>query len=569
MTRILFSTVMRPFGVASDDCTTQIQAELFHGQVTLAQGIFSIRAVYGGFGLEFIAHNIGAHSVILNYPDEAEFVKELKRGYDYVGITFVMCTYNKMVKMCALVREHAPNSKLILGGYGTAIRECDALADIVCREEGVGFMRRLLGEDPDAPLEHPIIPEIKKVLGYPVGKGSIILAGLGCPNGCDFCTTSHFFNRQHHPILPTGQAIWDTIQKIDRRIHTRTFGIMEEDFLLYKRRVLELAEITRQEVKRPVRLAGFSSIRAIAMYDPVFLAEMGIESIWVGIESKSAADRRTAEGAPPGPNDLGHGPAGEDELSTYHKMDNVDIEGTIRGLHDVGINTLVSMIVGLEHHTEELVHSDLRYHLGLEPSLSQFLIYTAVPGTPLYTCLSREGRILADTDWHIVDGFFPNFKHPALSGEQIISLQNMCFQREYEELGPSVFRFVSKSLRGYLRFHESDIPIQQARARIHEEYCKQISSLFDVGIKFAPNDHVAGIIQGLQEQVQELFGRPPLSRRILKRFAMPIARHCQRLIDEGRWVIQPRLERVEYKNYRPVTNPTWRALRMMWPQSRL
>ena len=31
-----------------------------------------------------------------------------------------------------------------------------------------------------------------------------VFAGLGCPNGCDFCATSHYFKRRHIRFLPDG-----------------------------------------------------------------------------------------------------------------------------------------------------------------------------------------------------------------------------------------------------------------------------------------------------------------------------------------------------------------------------
>ena len=132
-------------------------------------------------------------------------------------------------------------------------------------------MRKLLGEDVNAPREHPVIPEWKKIMNVKVNQGAILLAGLGCPNGCDFCSTSHFYNRKHIPLLETGKDVWDAILKIDSKLNTRLLGIMEEDFLLYKKRIMELAEYTRKETKKPVRLAGFASIKSISMYDPVFL----------------------------------------------------------------------------------------------------------------------------------------------------------------------------------------------------------------------------------------------------------------------------------------------------------
>ena len=548
MTKILLSTVIRPFYIDSDDCTFQTQPELFHGQITLAQGLFSMRTYSGGFGLEYIALNIKPKTVVLNYPSEKEFIRELKKDYDYVGISYVICTHRKMEKMCKLVRKYAPKSKLILGGYGTTIPDADELADYVCREEGVTFMRKLLGEDIDAPCEHPVIPEYKKIMNVTVNQGSIILAGLGCPNACDFCSTSHFFDRKHIPLLKTGKDIYDAILKIDAKLNTRLVGIMEEDFLLYKKRVLELAKYTRKEMEKPVRMAGFSSIKSINMYDPIFLAEMGIETLWIGIESKSSQDFRERNKIIRNKVD-----GKKIDISSYPKMDKIEIPKTIKGLHNVGINTLISMIIGLEHHTEELIKKDLEYHLSLEPTLSQFLIYTPIPGTPLYECLDREGRILKDIPLHKIDGFTLGFKHQKIDGETMKKLQMYCFKKDYEILGPSAFRFIRKNLTGYLRFRDSDIPIQRTRAEVYAANCKMCYPLYDIGIKYAPNEKIASMVTELRDEVYYIFGKPNINQKIMTALAKLIASNYQHKIENNKVTTQPKLQRIVYDEY---SNPS-------------
>jgi hypothetical protein len=402
-------------------------------------------------------------------------------------------------------------------------------------------MRRLLGQDLNAPRDHPIINQHKELLGWPMDRGSIILAGIGCPNGCDFCCTSHFYKRQHIALLQTGKEIWDIMNRIDKKIHTRSFGIMEEDFLLYKNRVMELAEYTRKEVDRLPMLAGFASIRSIKEYDPQFLVEMGIESLWVGIESKSAMELREKNQSMKKIVD-----GKEVEISAYSKMDNADIPKIIKGLHDVGINTLISMIVGLEQHTEEVLKKDLEYQISLNPSLSQFMMYTPIPGTPLYDCMNKEGRILKDVSWHMVDGFHPNFKHPHLSGQQLMDLQQYCFDHEYAELGPSLFRFIEKTMNGYLRFKDHENPNLAARAKIYAGYCNAGKVIFDLGIKYAPNEKIATRISKLQDLVEEHLGKPTAIQKVMKFFAPFAAARDKKLIDAGKWILQPKLQRIVY-----------------------
>ena len=76
--------------------------ELLYRQVTRAQGIFSPRTVNVFFGLDYIAENLDAPTVVLQYPSKRELIKELKKGYDYVGVSFIMAVMHKMKETVAL-----------------------------------------------------------------------------------------------------------------------------------------------------------------------------------------------------------------------------------------------------------------------------------------------------------------------------------------------------------------------------------------------------------------------------------------------------------------------------------
>ena len=106
--------------------------------------------------------------MVLQYPSKRELIRELKKGYDYVGISFVMAVMHKMKETVALIRKYAPQSQIVLGGYGTVLNDevLKPYADYICREEGVAFMRRLLGE-PEIPMpyKHPLIVSWLKVFG--------------------------------------------------------------------------------------------------------------------------------------------------------------------------------------------------------------------------------------------------------------------------------------------------------------------------------------------------------------------------------------------------------------------
>ena len=75
---------------------------------------------------------------------------ELRKGYDVIGISFILATFHRMKESVALVKEHCPGAEIVLGGYGTVLSDAvlEEFGDHVCREEGVAFMRRAVGRSP-------------------------------------------------------------------------------------------------------------------------------------------------------------------------------------------------------------------------------------------------------------------------------------------------------------------------------------------------------------------------------------------------------------------------------------
>ena len=150
--KVLLTSVCRPLGPKHGDAPS-VGYELLYGQVTRAQGLFSPRTVNIHFSLEYIAENLDAPTVVLQYPSKRELIRELKKGYDYVGVSFLLAVMHKMKETVALIRQYAPNSKIVLGGYGTVLKD-EALkpyGDYICREEGVAFFRRLAGRARNRP----------------------------------------------------------------------------------------------------------------------------------------------------------------------------------------------------------------------------------------------------------------------------------------------------------------------------------------------------------------------------------------------------------------------------------
>ncbi len=522
MKNVLLTTVQKPFGVENE----RIMPELFQGQVTHAQGIFSLRSVCHGWGLEFIAKNLKSPTTVLHYPSLKDFMKELKKGYDFVGINFVMATWQKAKELIDIVRRESPESKIVLGGYGTVLSEVDRYADYVCRGEGLAFMQDLLEETSVGRYKSPIVTTKMSCMSIPVGKSGILYAGLGCPNGCDFCCTTHFYKKKYIPLLKNGKDIYNAMMKYDQLVPDHTYSLIDEDFLYDKKRVEELYQYTSTELDRPRSFTCFASAKSIKQYDPEWLVELGVSTIWIGVESK---------------------------IHKYKKTKDCNMEEIFDSLHKVGINTLGSMILGVDEHSTENIWDDIDYMISLKSSLTQFLIFTPCPTTPLWDRLETEGRLIKDYPLDKRDGFHLMHNHDNFSAVELEDIQGKAFDKEYRELGPSVLRYLEKCLNGYRYFADSEKPIHIARRRVFRETISRALPLFGTVIRNAPSSKVKTWARNLKAEIlSEVDIKERLSASVMSAVVPLFASYTRFTQNYTKYHLQPRtlVNRYNYEEFK-------------------
>lgn len=493
MKKVLLTTIHQPLGIESETCTENIQAEMYHAQVTLAQGPFSIRSVCTGWGLEFIANNINVPTTVMHYPTTKRFIKELKKEYDFVGIGFVVCTFPKAVELCQLIRKLSPNSKIVLGGYGTVLDECDQYADYVCREEGVNFFKKLLGEEPLEKFYVPLIKRKLKVLSVTTRPESILAAGLGCSRGCEFCCTSHFYDRQYIPLIKNGKELHEAMISVNFNGSSfRNIGVIDEDFLMDRKRIDEMIPLNASVLDKPILFSCLTSLKSISQYSTDELLKMGLAGVWVGIESK---------------------------FSNYPKLRGLNPKSMIDELKRVGIIPLTSMIIGYDWHDEKTIEEDFQYLFSLKPAFSQLMIYSPCPKTPLYDKMKLEGRLL-NISYKYVDGFHALFVHPNFSTQRLEEIARGFFKREYEELGPSICRVMEIQMNGYKSLKEHSELLFRIRAREYKKLSLEIYPLLKTAIREAPSQKVKTYLIELKERAEEEF-KITINSRIIE-LAVPL-----------------------------------------------
>jgi radical SAM superfamily enzyme YgiQ (UPF0313 family) len=533
--KVLLTSVCRPLGEAYGDAPS-VGYELLYGQVTRAQGMFSPRSLHTQFSLDYIAVNLDAPTVVLQYPSRAELIRELKKGYDYVGISFILATFHIMEEMVALVREHAPHSEIILGSHGTVLDDetLKPYGDHFCREEGVAFMRRLLGEpEREMPYTHPMVINPLRVFGQHVSRTGIVFAGLGCANGCDFCCTSHFFKRRHIRLLPTGRDIYNVVRKYHEIDPDMNIMIMDEDFLLNRERAMEFRDCVIEGGK-PISVFCFASVRALSRFTVTEIMEMGIDGIWIGYEGTR---------------------------SGFAKQSGRPVDEVFNEFREHGITVLASMIVGFPYQTPEIIQEELDGLLALKPAFSQFLIYGPVPGTPFFDRVKKEGLFHKEIEedpkthyWHKGTGFYSLVKHETMSAKQIEDLQASCFKQDFERLGPSIYRAVEVWLNGYLKWKDSPIPIMRKKAELFASFVRSSYPAFMPGRVFGPTRETRRALGQLEKRIHKVLGKPNLKERALALGAVPAAAWTALTLKLNLFQ-HPKLIRREFRMPKPRTEP--------------
>jgi radical SAM superfamily enzyme YgiQ (UPF0313 family) len=528
-TRILLTSVFGPY--AQDDVygsRALNPMELYHNQVTRVQGGLSLRMFHRSFGLMMIQANVDAPCTLLDFPSRERFIDEIRQNdYDVVGISAIVPNIGKVKRMCELVREHRPNARIVVGGHiaGKEDLRQTVDADDIVRGDGIRWFRRFLGEDEHAPIRHPAVLSAfgTRIMGIDVGQkpgdtAAILIPSVGCPVGCNFCCTSALFGGKGHFVnfFETGDELFAVMSRIEEELRTQSFFILDENFLLHKKRALRLLELMETHQKS-WSLYVFSSARVLESYTIDELLGLGISWLWMGLEGES---------------------------SSYRKLNGVDTRALVEHLQSNGIRVLGSSIIGLEHHSPVNIDEVIRYAISHNTVFHQFMLYMPSPGTPLYAEHLREGSLLSEEEFPSADThgqYRFNYRHKQIRDGQEEHFLLKAFRSDFEANGPSLARLIRVTLEGWRRHGH------HAQPRIRRRIARESISLGSIyaGAVWAMrkwcrgNDRLAEKMHELLEEIYAEFGwKARIAAPLIGRYAFRSLRREEARLARG-WTYEP------------------------------
>ena len=528
--KVLLCSVFGPYAQDDEYGSRAINPmELYHNQVTRVQGGFSLRMFHQSWGLLLMQANMKASCTLLDFPLLDRFVQEIRDNqYDIIGISAIPVNVGKVTKMCQLIREYAPGARIVVGGHVANMNDIETLidADHIVRGDGVRWFRAFLGEDENQPIRHPqIYAGIgRRTMGVTIPfststASATLIPSVGCPMGCNFCSTSAMYGGKGKFVnfYQTGDELFDIMCQLEKAMKVQSFFVMDENFLLHRERALRLLELMQQNGKIWA-LYIFSSANALNMYTMEQLVGLGVSLVWVGLEG---------------------------EASQYGKLDGTDTRTLVRTLQANGIRVLGSTIIGLENHTPENIDDAIAFAVSHDTDFHQFMLYTAVHGTPLRAELEAKGLMvptseLAEADTHGQYRF--NYRHPSIKPGQDTEFLLRAFQQDFDVNGPSIFRLARTALLGWKKYKNHPDPRIRARFAWEMEGMGTVfaGALWGARQWYRRHDpKVAGKINAILQDVHAEFGlKSRLAAPAIGLFMHLMFKREQRRLARG-WTFEP------------------------------
>jgi len=277
--------------------------------------------------------------------------------------------------------------------------------------------------------------------------------------------------------------------------------------------LLELME----ENDKSWALNVFSSARVLKSYTMEQLVGLGIGWVWMGLEGKQ---------------------------SKYAKLSGIDTRELVASLHSNGIRVLGSSIIGLEEHTPENIDAVIDYAVSHDTVFHQFMLYTPIPGTPLYEQHRQAGTLFSESKMPIADThgqYRFNYRHKHIpEGQEEHYLLN-AFHRDFEINGPSLARVLRVLLTGWQKYKHDP------KARIRKRFESEADGLRSswAGAVWAMRRkyrHDPGLFSELSDLLMDIYREFGLKTRLIApvvgRYLMVTTRLEEKRLARG-WTMEP------------------------------
>ena len=242
-----------------------------------------------------------------------------------------------------------------------------------------------------------------------------IQSSRGCPFDCEFCDITAVYGR-----VPRVKSAGQMIAELDAVLATGWNGsvfIVDDNFIGNKAKTKALLQaIIEWRGRRRTRIA-FTTEASMNLVDDAelldLMARAGFKNVFIGIESPQ-----------------------EESLKECKKLQNTrrDLVADVRAIHNAGIQVMGGFIVGFDSDKAGIFERQRRFIQEAGVATAMVGLLNALPGTRLFTRLTREGRMIGQSTGNNVDAilnFIPTLDPAVLTEGYRRLVKDLYSPREY------------------------------------------------------------------------------------------------------------------------------------------
>jgi len=311
---------------------------------------------------------------------------EFLETFDVVGVTGMNVQKERMREILLGLRERSIFTAV--GGAYASVDEgyFDGLCDVLFSGESdttwPEFIERFAAGKPYEnvyrqahPTNMAVLPsprfDLLRVRRYATGS---IQFSRGCPFLCEFCDIIVTFGRR--PRMKRPEQIIAELDQL-RKLGFLAAFIVDDNFIGNKKAAKELLRAIvawQRQHSYPLRLNTETTINLADDAELLeLLYEANFRSVFIGIETPRKESL--------------------EETKKFQNVSGDDLESKLTRIQNAGLDINAGFIVGFDHDDESIFEEQFRFIQDNGILLAMVGMLTAIPKTPLFDRLQREGRL--------------------------------------------------------------------------------------------------------------------------------------------------------------------------------
>jgi len=332
---------------------------------------------------------------------------------DLVAMTVITGTAKRAYELSEAFRKR--NIPVVLGGPHVTLvpEEAQQHANAICvgyaeetwpqllHDFNNGCMQKVYRQRSDMVLGHTSFPKRELMDKRHFLTQAVFEATRSCMHDCEFCVAPAAWGRKQY------QRPIDWVIEDIKRFGQKKVIFIDLNIISDKKYAKELF---RRLIPLNIQWFGLSTV-LIAHDDELkeLVARSGCKGLLLGLETVSAQSLKDAK---------------------KRFNESVSYKDVIRDLHHLGISIQGCFVFGLDHDTSDVFDNTVEFAIDEGIDLPRFSILTPFPGTPIYSRMMAQGRIL-NHDWELYDGQHVVFQPRNMSVTELAEGHERAWKKVY------------------------------------------------------------------------------------------------------------------------------------------